>query len=371
MTTKHLRQALLVIIMMLLGIGIVAVYSASALVSEANYGGSIRFLTQHLFAIACGLVLGSGCLMLPYDAIRRAGRWLLPLCVLLLVLVALFGQEVGGARRWLRFGRWGIQPSEFAQLALVLYLADVLARHAGRLQDFWRGLLPPLAVTGLTSVLVLAQPDLGTTIAMGAVALLLLVVAKARWPHLLGITGVSAVALVLLIAGAEYRRRRILAFLDPWADPRGSGYQILQSFFAMASGGVSGLGVGASLQKLFFLPSAHTDFIFAIIGEELGLIGTTAVIALFGLFMLCGFRLAMLAQDLLSKYLLCGLVGMIGLEAMVNMAVVVGLLPTKGLPLPLISYGGSAMVMNLMACALIFHASRHGERFPLPRAADH
>lgn len=371
MSSKQLRQALLVIILMLLGIGIVAVYSASALVSEANYGGSLRFVTQHLFAIACGLGLGVACLMLPYEAIRRAARWLLPLCLVLLVLVALFGQEVGGARRWLRLGRWGMQPSEFAQLALVLYLADALARHAGRLQDFWRGLLPPLIVTGLSALLVLIQPDLGTTVAMGAVAVLLFVVAKARWPHLAGILMVAAVALVPLIAGAEYRRRRILAFLDPWADPRGSGYQILQSYFAMASGGVSGLGVGASMQKLFFLPSAHTDFIFAIIGEELGLLGVTAVLMLFGLFLLCGFRIAMLAQDLFSKYLVCGLVGMIGLEAMINMAVVIGLLPTKGLPLPLISYGGSAMVMNLIACALIFQASKHGERFPLPRAAGH
>ena len=362
MSPRQLRQIMLVIICALLGIGVVAVYSSSAMASEATYGGSVRFVMHHVVSIACGLLLGLGCLMIPYPALRRSARWLLLCSLLLLLLVDLFGQEVGGARRWFHLGRWSLQPSEFAQLSLVLYLADLLARRSAALQAFWTGLLPPLLVTGLTAGLVLIQPDLGTAIAMGAVALLLLGVAKARWQHLAGIAAVSLVVLVFLIAGHEYRRRRILAFLDPWQDPRGSGYQILQSYFAMASGGILGRGIGASLQKLFFLPSAHTDFVFAIIGEELGLVGTTAVIGLFALFITCGFRIAMAVQDLFSKYLVCGLVGMIGLEAMVNIAVVTGMLPTKGLPLPLISYGGSSMVINLVACALMFQASRASER---------
>ena len=361
MSPRQLRRSLLMIIATLLGIGIIAVYSSSAMASEMTYGGSVRFLLRHLMAILSGLVLGLGCLLLPYTGLRRSARWFLLLSLVLLVLVDLFGQEVGGARRWFHVGRWSFQPSEFAQLSLVLYLADLLARRASQIQQLWQGLLPPLLATGLTAGLVLVQPDLGTAIAMSAVALLLLSVAKARWQHLAGVVVVAAVALVFLIAGHEYRRRRILAFLDPWQDPRGIGYQILQSYFSMASGGVVGLGVGASLQKLFFLPSAHTDFIFAIIGEELGLVGTTTVILLFALFLTCGFRIAMTVQDLFSKYLVCGLVGMIGMEAMVNMAVVTGMLPTKGLPLPLISYGGSSMVMHLIACALIFQASRHGE----------
>ena len=358
MSPKQLRQLLLVIICALLGLGTVAVYSASAMASEATYGGTVRFLSHHLISIACGLLLSLGCLTIPYEHIRRAARWLLPISLMLLVLVFLFGQEVGGAKRWFRIGRWGIQPSELAQLSLVLYLADRLARRNVSLQSLWPGLLPPLIVTGLTAGLVLIQPDLGTAIAMGAVSLLLLAVAKARWQHLVTILMFGGVALVFLIAGEEYRRRRILAFLDPWQDARGSGYQIIQSYFALASGGLAGLGVGASMQKLFFLPSAHTDFIFAIIGEELGLLGTTAVISLFALFLACGFRIAVAVEDLFSKYLVCGLAGMIGFEAMINIAVVTGLLPTKGLPLPLVSYGGSAMVMNLVACALIFQASK-------------
>ena len=363
MAPKQLRQLLLVIICTLLGVGMVAVYSASAIVSEVNFGGSLQFLLHHFVSILCGVVLGLGCLMLPYPTLQRSARWVLVISVCLLLLVCLFGQEAGGAKRWLRIGHWGFQPSECAQLSLIVYLADLLARRASYLQHFWRGCVPPLVATGITASLVLIQPDLGTTIVMGAVALLLLIIAKARWQHVAMIVALAGVALVFLIAGHEYRRRRILAFLDPWADPRGSGYQILQSYFAMSSGGILGLGVGSSIQKLFFLPSAHTDFIFAIIGEELGLIGTTAVLLLLALFLVCGFRIAIAARDLFSKYLVCGLVGMIGLEAMVNIAVVIGMLPTKGLPLPFISYGGSAMVINLLACALIFRASRHGERY--------
>lgn len=368
MNPTRLRQLLLVIITALLGLGIVAVYSASAMVSNVTYGGSMHFVVNHLAGIVLGLGLGLVCLMIPYDRLRASAKWLFVASVVLLLLVGLFGETVGGAKRWFHFGRFSVQPSEFAQLALVLYLADVLARRSDALQDFWRGLAPPLAATGIVAGMVLVQPDLGTAIAMGSVALLLLGVAKARWQHLAIVAAVGLVALVFLVAGAEYRRRRILAFVDPWKDPRGAGYQILQSFFAMARGGVVGVGVGGSMQKLFFLPSAHTDFIFAIIGEELGLVGSTAVLGLFALFMACGYRIAMAAHDLFSKYLVCGLVGLLGFEAVINIAVVTGLLPTKGLPLPLISYGGSSMVMNLVACALIFHASRHGERFTLKSA---
>ena len=362
MQPKQLRQTLLLIVAALLAIGVVAVYSASAMVSEANYGGSLRFLEHHLLSIACGAALGILCLALPYAWLRRSAKWTFVACLLLLVAVAVFGHEAGGAKRWFQLGRWSIQPSEFAQLSLVIYLADLLARRSGRLQEFWTGLMPPLLATGLMAGLVLIQPDLGTAIAMGAVALLLLSLGKAKPQHLLIMIALAAVVLGFLVAGAEYRRRRIFAFLDPWQDPQGIGYQIIQSYLALAGGGLFGRGIGASLQKLFYLPSAHTDFVFAILGEEMGFLGTTVVLVLFGLFLACGFRIAIAARDLFSKYLVCGLVGMIGLEGMVNIAVVTGVLPTKGLPLPFISYGGSSMVMNLVACALILQASRQGER---------
>jgi cell division protein FtsW len=369
MSPRHLRQLLLVVLSGFVGLGLVAVYSSSAMVAHATYGDSTWFLKRHIVAVACGLVLGLGVLMVPYAWLRGSARWLWAAGVIALALVLLLGPKIGGAQRWFRLGPLSIQPSEFVQLFLILYLADLLARRGDAIRDFWRGLAAPLAATGIVAGMVLLQPDLGTATAMGAVALMLLIAARARWHHLALVVGVAGAAFVLLVAGEEYRRRRILAFLDPWQDPQGSGYQILQSYVALASGGLFGVGIGNSVQRLFYLPGAHTDFIFAIIGEELGLLGTTAVLGLLGLFLTCGFRIAIAAHDPFSKYLVCGLVGMIGLEALLNISVVTGLLPTKGLPFPLVSYGGTAMVVNLMAVALIFQASRHGERYVPERAA--
>jgi cell division protein FtsW len=368
MTSRQLRQFLLIVIIALLGLGAVLVYSASSPAGQSTYGNPLHFVRHHIVAIVIGLLLGLGCLRIPYRLLQPSARWVLLFSIVLLVLVDLFGQEVGGARRWFRLGRWSLQPSEFAQLSLVLYLSDLLARKGAMIQEFTRGLLPPLLITGIVAGLVLLQPDLGTAIVMGSVSMMLLAIAKARWQSLLGVAAVAAVLLVVLIAGEGYRRERLMVFLNPWQDPQGSGYQILQSYVALASGGVVGQGLGASLQKLFYLPSAHTDFIFAILGEELGLVGTTALLGLFALWLTFGFRLATLTRDLFSKYLICGLVGLVGLEAIVNIAVVTGLIPTKGLPLPLVSYGGTSMMMNLVACALIVQASRYGEH-PLPQSA--
>lgn len=369
MSPRQLRQVLLMVIATLLGVGIVAVYSSTALTAQLSYGTSTWFLSRHLIAIGIGLTLGLGCLYIPYKTLRSSGKWLLSFSFVLLILAFAFGEEIGGAKRWLRFGRWNLQPSEFAQVSLIIYLADLLARKTSLIRDIRYGLLPPLLITGFIAAFVLIQPDLGTAVAMGLVSMLLLVMAKARWSHLGIVMALAAVALVFLIAGEEYRRRRILAFLNPWQDPTGSGYQILQSYFALAGGGLLGQGLGGSWQKLFYLPGCHTDFIFAIIGEELGLLGVTAVLGLFGVLISCGLRIALAAQDVFSKYLICGLVGMIGLEAMINVAVVTGLMPTKGLPLPMISYGGSSMVINLVSCALILRASRNSERYAIENSS--
>ncbi len=359
MTSRQLRRFLLLVIATLLSVGVIAVYSATAIISHETYGNSYQFVLHHLAAIGLGLGLGLGCLAVPYERLRRLAKVLVLVSVVLLVFVRIFGPEIGGAHRWFRIGRLSIQPSEFAQLALVLYLADFLARKQVLIQELWEGFLPPMIMTGLLAGLVLIQPDLGTAIVMGAVAVLLLVIAKARWQHL-GLTMVlCSAALVVLIFGEEYRRRRMLAFLNPLQDPQGSGFQILQSYIALASGGVMGQGIGASIQKLFYLPGGHTDFIFAIVGEELGLVGTTAMLGLFALFVGGGMRMALAVDDPFSRYLIVGCVGLIGMEAIIHMAVVTGLLPTKGLPLPLVSYGGTSIVGNLLACALIFHASRH------------
>ncbi len=362
MTDRELRRLLAGIIVTLLGVGCVAVYSTTAMMADATYGNTWQFLLNHLVAIVLGLGLSLACLAVPYPSLRRAAKPLVLVSLIALVAVLLFGREVGGAQRWFRLGRLSFQPSEFSKLALILYFADFLARRQEQLQEFRRGFLPPMLVTGLMAGLVLLQPDLGTASALGAVALMMLIVARAKWAHL-GTTLAAAVpVLVLLVAGEAYRRRRILAFLNPWQDPQGVGFQILQSYFAMGRGGLWGSGLGMSVQKLFYLPGAHTDFIFAIIGEEMGLIGTTVLLGLFALFVSCGVRMAHAAEDPFSKYLICGCVGLIGLQAIVHMAVVTGLMPTKGLPLPLVSYGGTSMVSNLIACSLIVHAGRHGRR---------
>lgn len=358
MSERQLRRFMLFIIAALISIGCVAVYSATAVMAHEAYGHSLHFVVSHVLAVAVGLGLGAACLAVPEPALRRLAKIGVGVSILALVAVLLVGMEVGGAQRWFRIGRFGMQPSEFAQLALVLYLADFLARKQDAVRDLRRGFLPAMAVTLLMAGLVLLEPDLGTTIVMGAVALLLLAVAKARRTHL-GITMLAGLAAFTVLVGMEeYRLRRLLTFLNPWQDPQGSGFQIVQSYLAMANGGLFGQGLGGSMQKLFYLPGIHTDFIFALIGEEAGLAGTTAVLGLFALFVLCGIRLAMWAQAPFRKYLICGCVGLIGLEAIVNMAVVTGVLPTKGLPLPLVSYGGTAIISNLLACALILHASR-------------
>jgi cell division protein FtsW len=325
--------------------------------AHAATGRTWSFLAHHLIGIALGLSCGAVCLAIPHETLRRSGKVMVGVSLVLLALVAVLGSEIGGARRWFRIGRLSLQPSEFAQLALVVYLADVLSRKRAVIRDLRAGFLPPLLVTGALAGLVLIQPDLGTATVMASVCLVLLLIAKARGSHLLGAMGLGAVALIVLIAGAEYRRRRMLAFLNPWDDPQGIGFQIIQSYVALADGGLVGQGLGESMQKLFFLPGAHTDFIFAMIGEELGLIGTTAVLALFGLLVTCGIRMAQLTDDLFSKFLISGCVALLSLEAVVHMAVVTGMMPTKGLPLPLISYGGSSMVINVMACGLIVWAS--------------
>ncbi len=358
MTDRELRQIFLLIIATIVGIGCVAVYSATAIMAHETYGSSLHFVTTHLLAIGIGLGLSLAVLAIPYSVLRGSAKWLLVVSVVLLVLVLVCGLQVGGARRWFRLWHMGIQPSEFAQLALVIYLADFLARKQAIIEQFRSGVLPPVLATGIAAGLVLLQPDLGTAIVMGAVAMLLLMMAKARWRHVGVLMVVGAVALAVLIGAEGYRRRRMLAFLNPWQDPVGVGFQILQSYLAFANGGLTGVGIGASMQKLFYLPGAHTDFIFSIVAEELGLIGTTGVLALFALFVSCGIRMALGVEDPFNKYLICGCVGLVGLEAIINVAVVTGLLPTKGLPMPLVSYGGTAIVSNLLACALILHASR-------------
>ena len=358
--SEGVDRPLLVIVTLLLVGSVVMVYSASSPVAMEQYHDSGYFLKRQL------LWVGLGVLAMIIAARMNVWGWqrlALPLLVvsvllLMLVLVSPLGTTVNGARRWLRVAGWSLQPSELAKLAAVCYLARYLSGHAGRMADFRRGLMPPLAVCGLLIILVLAEPDFGTAFVIAILTLMLLFAGQARVSHLAGLALTAMPAVALLIASSPYRRQRLLAFLNPWDNAQTSGFQVIQSFLALGRGGVNGLGLGESRQKLFFLPEPHTDFIFSVIGEELGLIGTMVVLALFVIFFWRGLVIAQRADEPFLRYLAVGVTAMIGVQALLHMAVVIGLLPTKGLPLPLLSYGGSSLVVDLAAVGILLGIGR-------------
>jgi cell division protein FtsW len=345
----------------LLSIGVVMVYSASAIVAADRFQDPYFFLKKQVFWALLGAACLWGALRTDY---RRLERVVLPLLVvaaalLVLVLVPPIGQAINGTRRWIRLGPVSFQPAELAKLALVVYLAAFLARKREALGDFRRGLLPPLAVTGLLAALVLAQPDLGSCLTLVALTLALLFLAGGRVAHL-GLLLASALPLLAIaIWAAPYRLRRITAFMDPWSDPRGGGFQIIQSWLALGNGGLFGQGIGGSKQKLFYLPESHTDFIFAILGEELGFVGAAAVVGLFVVLVWRGLRIGLRTPDPFGAYLALGITVLIATQTLVNLGVVTGLLPTKGLPLPFISFGGSALLVTMLATGVLLNISQH------------
>jgi cell division protein FtsW len=345
----------------LLSAGVVMVYSASAIVAADRFHDPYFFLKKQLFWAVLGAACLWGALRLDY---RRLEGLVLPLLIfagvlLVLVLVSPFGQAINGTRRWIRLGPISFQPAELAKLALVLYLAAFLARTGEAVNDFRRGLLPPLAVAGLLAALVLAQPDLGNCLTLITLTFTLLFIAGGRARHLVFILAAALPPLVFAVWAAPYRLRRIFAFIDPWSDPRGSGFQIIQSWLAFGNGGLVGQGIGGSRQKLFYLPESHTDFIFAIIGEELGFVGAAAIVGLFVVLIWRGLRIGLRAPDAFSGYLALGITMLIATQTLVNLGVVTGLLPTKGLPLPFISFGGSALLVTMLSTGLLLNISQH------------
>jgi cell division protein FtsW len=278
-----------------------------------------------------------------------------------LVLVPPLGQSINGTRRWLRLGPLSFQPVELAKFALVLYLASFLRRREAVLGSFCHGFLPVLLVAGAMAGLTVLQPDLGNSLALVLLALALAYLAGGRVTHMAAVAAAALPVVALLIALKPYRWRRMVAFMAPWDDPQGSGFQIIQSFLALGSGGLLGRGLGESRQKLFYLPEPYTDFIFAIIGEELGLMGTAAVVALFAALVWRGLRIGARAPDAFGSYLALGLTIMIATQTLVNVGVVTGALPTKGLPLPFISFGGSALLMTLFSTGVLLNISQHAQ----------
>jgi cell division protein FtsW len=344
----------------LLGFGIVMVLNVSYFHAAARYGDPYLFFRKHVVAVGAGVVLMLLVSRVRLDVLERWASVMLPLCLLalLMVLAPGIGAERGGARRWIALGGFSLQPSEFVKLGMVLYLARWITRHRATVHQFGSGVLPALACVGACSALILGQPDFGTAVILGLLALLMLYVGGARPLHLLALLLCGAVAMLAAVQLAPYRMRRLLAFQDPWAHSQDAGFQLVQSLIAFGSGGVDGVGLGQSKQKMLFLPEAHTDFIFALVGEELGLIGALAVLVLFLVVAVRGFRIAARHPDSFASLLAFGLTAVLILSAVVNIGVVLGMLPTKGLPLPFLSYGGSALLATMLEVGLLAALSR-------------
>jgi cell division protein FtsW len=358
MTFEHsmLRTATLCLI----AFGAVMVYSASSGTSLLNGGGdSSQYLKRYLLSAAIGLVALGFCSRNGVAAAKRYTPALLVVSIagLLLVLMPGFGIQANGARRWLGAGPLQIQPSELAKLALVLYSAGLIAAKPTRIRSL-KGVRPLILVAAVMALLIVAEPDLGTAIVISLTLGALLVVSGVKMRHLGTLFG-SLFLLVLLVALLEpYRRARLTAFLDPWADAHGSGFQSVQAMIAIGSGGPFGVGLGQSVQKLFYLPEAHTDMILAVIGEELGFVGISGVLFLYGMIAYAGLRAARMARDLYSKLLAAGITSVILIQATVNFFAVLGVLPLTGVPLPFISYGNSNLVVLLAGIGILINVAQ-------------
>ena len=347
----------------LLVFGVVMIFSSSAVIAAERFGDPYHYLKRQLMWACLGvaaLVVGA---RVEYVRYMRYAYLLYAGVVVMLALTLIpgVGQAANGARRWISLGFAQFQPAEFAKLALIIFFAAMLTkkRKEGKLSDFQFGYLPNLAALALVFALVQFQPDLGTAMMIALVAVFLFVMAGARFSHVLGTALVVAPLMAVSIMSTSYRKRRIMSFLDPWEDSADAGYQIIQSFVAMANGGPWGVGLGGGQQKLFYLPEPHTDFIYAIIAEELGFAGGMTVLALFAAFVWRGFRVGLKAPDMFGSLLALGITFAVGAQALLNVAVAMGMLPTKGLPLPFISLGGSALVMWMFAVGVLTNVSEH------------
>lgn len=351
-------RSLLMITAALVGIGWLVLYSASALVAEGRFGDQYYFLKRQILWTA----LGAAALLVAYHVplawTQKLARPLLGVTVVLLVMVLVSGHEVMGAKRWLRFGGFGFQPSELAKLVLILALADYLDRRQSRLGRFVNGFVPALVLTGTVVGLIVLERDLGTPLLIGCVAMGMIFLAGARPVHLAATLLSVLPALYLAVFHVGYRRQRFLAFLDPWKDAKGTGYQLVQSLLALGSGGLWGKGPGESTIKMYYMPETQTDFIFPIFGEEFGFVGTSVVTALYFYLSYTCLRVATQAVHWFHALVAAGMGLWLGGQVLINLGVVTGLLPTKGIPLPFMSFGGSSMLVLMTGIGLVLNVSR-------------
>jgi cell division protein FtsW len=345
--------------LLLTGFGVVSVYSASAIVAMDRHQDPYFFVRRQMLFAIFGVLAMLTAIHIDYRQLQRWAPLGLVLTLILLgsVFLPMLGKEAGGAKRWLQVGRFSFQPAEIGKLTLILYLAHRLAT-----QPSWRGYvnrhaLSLAVIIGMLFLATLLQPDLGTAILLLAIAVIVLFIGGVPLRHLAGLLVVTLPFLYLALVHVGFRWRRLLAFWDPWPARLDAGFQIIQSLLAFGNGGLTGVGPGASKQKLFFLPEAHTDFVFAVIGEEFGFIGCAAVLGCFGILLWHGMAVAGRSQNLFARYLAAGITSMVVLQAVMNVAVVVGFLPTKGLPLPFLSYGGTSLVVTHVSVGILLGIS--------------
>ena len=355
---SRLRRSLLYTVLGMSLFGTLLVYDASSIYAWFNFYDAMYFLKRQFVFIVLGCISMLLVLRLNIDYLRRYSKALLILGLVMLISVLLFGQKVAGARRWLKFFGFGFQPSEFIKIIFLVYLADYFARKRNQMSDILRGIMPVLSITGFISLLIFLEPDFGNAIFLGLVLLIFLFTAKIPKKYFTMIIIGFLFVFIVLVSSSPYRRARIMSYLNPWADSQGSGFQLVQSQIGIGSGGILGLGIGESKQKLFFLPAAHTDFIFSIIAEEFGFIGSILILFFYVFIFLQGLRILKWTNDYFRYYLGWGALIIIALQAFINVSVAIGIMPTKGMPLPFISYGGSSTIVGFILLGLFLNATR-------------
>lgn len=349
---------IIVVTFVLLAVGVIMVYSSSAVVA-AQKGDAFFFTKRQLIFAVLGVVAMFVTMNVDYWVWKKWAKPGLFFCFFLLVIVLIIGREVNGAKSWLGIGAFGIQPAEFTKLGMAAFLAKWLSDNQKDIGSFTKGLLPTLGIVCVAFGLIMLQPDLGTGTVLLGTSVLMIFIAGARLQHLFGLAFLGLIGFAGLIAVAPYRMKRITAFIDPWQDPLGAGYQLIQSLYAIGPGGLMGLGLGMSRQKFLYLPEPYNDFIFSILAEELGFIGGATVLLLFLLLLWRGMRVAVTAPDLFGSLLATGIIGMVAIQVIINVGVVTGLFPVTGITLPFLSYGGSSLTLMLTGIGVLLNISRY------------
>lgn len=360
---KDIDYSLLCAILVLLFIGVVMVYSSSSYYAlyETESKSTEFFFKKEILWTMVGIIGMIFTMSIDYHIYKKLTPWIVIGTLFFLVIVLFIGAEINGARRWIKLGPLSFQPSELAKYVVVLYLALLIDKRRGKIKEFKAGTLYYLAIAAVFAGLIILEKNLSITAIIMMVAFIMILVGGAKISHLLSLIPIGLSAGLGLIFMESYRLQRLTSFLNPWADPSGDSYQLIQSLYALGSGGFFGVGLGNSRQKALFMPEPHNDFIFAIIGEELGLIGCVAIIAIFIFIVIKGTSIAVKARDNYGYLVAIGIISVIAIQAIINIAVVTGSMPVTGVPMPLISYGGTSLVFNLSAIGILLNISRQSK----------